>query len=260
MAKLPLTVILPVHNEEKNIRRCLESVSFADDLIVVDGASSDRTREIASHFPARILETENDFAEGQRLKALPLARHPWIFLIDADEVVTEPLRDSIEKALNEQKNSAYTVRRRNLYKGRPIHMHEPDLQLRLFQKNRTVFPDKIHRLPQIQGSAGSLEGDLLHYFFTTVGDYMTRLKRYTEAEASYRREQANQAGILFWLNGFVIRPSGRFFHYYFLKKGFLDGSFGFFYSISSAYYEWVIASKLLNGLKRGSGGSEIHRP
>jgi glycosyltransferase involved in cell wall biosynthesis len=247
MQKVPVTIILPVHNEEKNIRGCLSTVLFADQILVVDGASTDHTRRIAAEYPITIIDAANDFAEPQRLKALAFARHPWVFFIDADERVTEALASSIADAVahNSKSAAAYRVCRRNLYRNRPLHVNNPDWQLRLFLKDRTEFPDKIHREPVIRGSVERIEGDLLHYFFTTTQDYLKRLLGYTRIEASYAggasaRKSFLRTTVVLW-----IRPVWRFVQYYFLRKGFLDGYFGFFYSVSSAHYEWVVASRML---------------
>jgi glycosyltransferase involved in cell wall biosynthesis len=244
MQKVPVTVILPVHNEEKNIRGCISTILFADQILVVDGASSDRTRQIASEYPVTIIDAENDFAEKQRLKALAAARHPWVFFIDADERITEALAASIADAVdrNPRSASAYRVCRRNLYKNRALHINNPDWQLRLFLKDRIEFPDKIHREPVVRGSVEPLEGDLLHYFFTTTQDYLKRLLGYTRAEASYTGAAGNR-GFFQTMADLWLRPAWRFFQYYVLRKGFLDGYFGFFYSASSAHYEWVVASR-----------------
>src|SRR3989344_2444909 len=133
MEKVPVSVIIPVRNEERNIADCLKSVSWADDVIVVDGQSTDNTREIASGFTPTVIAVENDFAEAQRLKGLEFARHPWLLLLDADERVTDRLRDSIRRTIAANSpQAAYRVLRKNLYKGKAVHLHDPDYQLRLF--------------------------------------------------------------------------------------------------------------------------------
>src|ERR1051325_9908307 len=99
MQKLPLTVIIPTFNEEKNIEACLKSVEWAEDILVIDGQSSDSTVPLAEKFQVRVIRTENALAETQRLKAVKQARHPWLLLLDADERVTENLRKSIEETI-----------------------------------------------------------------------------------------------------------------------------------------------------------------
>ncbi|MCM8776552.1 MAG: glycosyltransferase family 2 protein, partial [Candidatus Omnitrophica bacterium] len=214
---------------------------------LVDGGSVDKTREIAQEFSAKILSEENAPAEVQRLKGLRHIRHDWFFLLDADERVSELLGRMIQETVS-SKNSlpAYYVLRVNLYQGRPVHLHRPDYQLRLFRKDQIpALPDRIHRIPKITGPTGRLEGSLDHYFFTSLHDYFQKLNRYTELEASYWRREGRKVGGWNMPYYFLARPLGRFLQYYFLKKGCLDGFFGFFYCTASAYYEWVVASKTL---------------
>ncbi|HTL70420.1 MAG TPA: glycosyltransferase family 2 protein [Candidatus Eisenbacteria bacterium] len=245
MEKSPVSVIIPAYNEERNIGDCLRSVAWADDVWVVDGGSTDRTREIASSLTPNILQTDNNLAEFQRLKVMDRIRNRWFLFLDADERVGEGLRRSIEEAVRApEPKAAYAVLRRNLYRGKPIHLHHPDYQMRLFRKDALVsLPEKIHREPVVNGPVGRLEGELAHHFFTNVQDYLKKLNTYSTAEASYWSGRQVSGGRLFyWL---ALRPAARFFQYYVLRKGFLDGYFGLFYSVSSAYYEWAVASRFL---------------
>lgn len=240
-------MIIPAYNEEKNIGECLESVSWAGEIIVVDGGSTDGTREIARRFTENILVTENAPAETQRLKALGRIKHPWFFLLDADERVTEGLREQIEKVVvSSDDKSAYLVLRENVYHGRAVHLHRPDYQLRLFKwEEASSLPERIHRLPQVKGKTGRLNGRLVHHFFPSVQDYLRKLNRYTDTEVRYWTESGRllQGPAAFYY--LAIRPAGRFCQYYFLRKGFLDGFFGFFYSFSSAFYDLMVAARVI---------------
>ena len=251
MSKTPVSIVIPTFNEEKNIEDCLKSASWAEEIIVVDGGSTDKTREIADRYTAQILVTENAPAETQRLKGLKRIKNEWFFLLDADERVSEKLQKQIQEAIGSpHPKSAYYVLRRNVYRNKPVHLHNPDYQLRLFRKDEAdALPDRIHRIPLIRGRTGRLDGALIHHFFTSVQDYVTKLNRYTVIEASYwRQEKRRIAG---WRAPYylVLRPAGRFLQYYFLKKGFLDGFFGFFFSLSSAYYEMIVAALVLGESK-----------
>jgi glycosyltransferase involved in cell wall biosynthesis len=215
---------------------------------VVDGGSTDRSREIAGRYTSHILITENAPAETQRLKGLEKISHDWFFLLDADERISDVLRKQIEAILNTSESKrAYYVLRRNLYRERPVHLHHPDYQLRLFKKaEMKALPERIHRLPQIKSGAGKLEGVLTHYFFTTFEEYFKKLNRYTGLEASYWKEEGRD--LRGWKGVFylTVRPLGRFLQYYFFKGGFQDGVFGFFYSAASAYYEFAVAARILS--------------
>ena len=246
-SKAPVSVIIPTFNEEKHIADCLKSVLWANEIIVIDGGSADKTVEVARQYTPNVLVTENSPAETQRLKALAHAKEPWFFLLDADERITEDLRCQIETTVGSSSaRSAYYVLRLNLYKNKPVHLHHPDYQLRLFKRGQIrALPDKIHRIPQIDGETGFLNAPMNHYFFTTVENYLNKLNRYTLIEASYWQSDPKKISGTKLFYFLTIKPFGKFFQYYVLKKGFMDGFFGLFYSISSAYYEWAVASRFL---------------
>jgi glycosyltransferase involved in cell wall biosynthesis len=190
----------------------------------------------------------NSPAETQRLKGLEKIRNGWFLFLDADERISLNLAEQIKRAVASGAggNSAYFVLRRNYYRDKPVHLHHPDYQLRLFKKSETnSLPSRIHRIPQIKGKAGRLEGELAHYFFPSVSDYVAKMTQYTAIEASYWREEGRRIGGWKSFYYLVLRPKWRFFQYYFLKKGFLDGFFGFFYAFSSAYYEIMVAALVM---------------
>jgi len=259
MQKLPISVILPVFNEEKHIEDCLKSVLWADEIIVVDGGSTDDTPEIAERYTGNVLITDNAPAETQRMKTLQKARNNWVFFIDADERVSAELATQIEAVIDSTNpDAAYKVLRLNLYKGKPVHMHHPDYQMRLFQTDKiNSLPDRIHRVPKIDGKVGSLSGGLDHLFFSTVHEYLRKLNFYTSIEAGYRNEAVQKVSRVKLIGALFLRPPARFLQYYFLKKGFLDGFFGFFYSVCSAFYEWAVSARLLIDPVEKSDSSDL---
>lgn len=262
MNKVPVSVIVPAYNEERNIGDCLQSVSWADEVMVVDGGSRDRTREIAGRYTSHILVTENSPAETQRLKAIEQVKHPWFLLLDADERVDEELRREIERVVEPQEGPvAYFILRKNLYRNRAVHLHHPDYHLRLFKKDSAVsLPTRIHRTPLLPHQAGTLKGALLHHFFPSMEEYLAKLNRYTSIEVSYWREEGRTLRGGKALYDLTIRPAGRFFQYYFLKRGFLDGFFGLFYSLSSAFYEVIVAARaMLDETRTNSGSAPAER-
>jgi len=245
--KIPLSVVVAAYNEERFIEKCLASVSWADEIIVVDGGSTDRTVTLVKRSAARLISSSNAPAETQRLKGLSEIGNDWFFLLDADERVSGALRDQISEVVRSSRpERAYYVLRRNYYQNRPVHLHHPDHQLRLFHKSQiSALPQEIHRIPQVQGTTGTLEGELIHRFFTSIPDYLKKLNRYTEIEASYVTERSEAWSAWTAFKRIVLRPIGRFFQYYFFKQGYRDGFFGLFYSVSSAYYEFVTASSVI---------------
>ncbi|HRK62384.1 MAG TPA: glycosyltransferase family 2 protein [Candidatus Omnitrophota bacterium] len=250
-----ITAVIATWNEEANIENCLKSVTWCDEIIVVDGSSSDKTAEIAKKYATQVIVTENAPAETQRLKALKNLKSAWFLLLDADERVSPELRHDIEaKIKNPTAVTAYYVVRRNYWNGQAMHLHHPDLQLRLFQAPLVnALPNKIHRIPKIEGPTDKLSGELIHYFFSGVKDYITKLNRYTSIEAEYWYSEGKR------MNGWVgfrclwINPIGRFIQFYFIKKGFLDGFFGFFYCFCSGFYDWLTAVKCREFISTPSG-------
>ena len=247
MMKIPVSVVIPTFNEGRFIEGCLQSVAWADEVIVVDGGSQDRTLEIAKKYATKVISADNAPAETQRLKGLQEIGNAWFLLLDADERVSQDLQDKIKIAIRAPVSKvAFFVLRRNYYQGKPVRLHHPDYQMRLFHKSQIQnLPNQIHRIPKIQGDTGILEGELVHRFFTSIPDYLNKLNRYTAIESSYRADYSRKLGALEGLKLLVWKPCGRFMQYYFLKKGYQDGFFGLFYSISSAYYDFVIAATLL---------------
>jgi len=243
MEKLPVSVILATRNEEKNIEACLQSVSWAEEVIVVDGSSEDKTAELAKQFTEKVIVVPASTCEEQRLVGLKEVTQPWFFLIDADERVSEDLKLQIKQVLTSAPHSAYYFLRRNYLKDKPIHFGHPDYQLRLFNKQELLeLPEKIHRFPKVKGSTGNLEGELIHYFFESVSDYIEKINFYTEKEARYCLQKPNFKPSLLRM---LLKPPARFFQNYFLKKAFLDGYWGLVFSFGAAYYEMLVNLRVL---------------
>jgi len=245
MNKCPITIVVAAFNEERHLEACLKSAAFSDQIIVVDGGSTDRTRAIAEKFGECII-TENAPAESQRLKGLQLCRNDWFFLLDADERISQELQHDIVRTLqSNQPFDAYQVLRKNIYQGRAVALHHPDYQIRLFKKQMiSHLPQKIHRTPEGIKHLGRLHSELTHYFFSSVHEYLEKINFYTSKEATYLRAQTHWNGLQ-TMKYLLIRPPARFVQYYFLKKGFKDGFFGLFYATASAFYEWTVAAKVL---------------
>ncbi|MBI4971517.1 MAG: glycosyltransferase family 2 protein [Candidatus Omnitrophica bacterium] len=253
--KLPVSVIAVTHNEESNIDACLASVSWAEEIIVVDGSSQDRTADIARKYTGKVFVKENADCETQRIFGLSKATQPWFFLIDADERVSPELARSIERAVtSESKESAFHILRANFLEGcaKPVHFNYPEYHLRLFRKSDLVsLPEKIHRVPEVRGSVGRLEGVLDHYFFGSVTQYLEKMNFYTNLEAQYCL--SDSAFSLKGVRGFTrlfFRPLGRFMEYYFAKKAILDGYWGLVFAAGAGYYELLINLRILLARKK----------
>ncbi len=252
MKKCPVSVVLAVFNEEAFIEESLKSVLWAEEIIVIDGGSTDKTPEIVRRYTDKLFIEQNGPAETQRLKGVKRISCPWFLLLDADERVDERLRDSIIQATADSGPfTCYRVLRRNYRMRKPVHLHHPDFQVRLFRATETVsLPDKIHRAPSPQGSMGTLGGELRHLFFTDWGLYQKKFDFYTDLEARYWCDSGRRLGGVDACKRLWLRPVGRFLQYFFLRKGILDGGFGFKYAWKSACYERAVAQKIMDAQKR----------
>lgn len=238
-----LSVVLAVHNEEAMLSQCLESVrSVADEYVIVDGESTDRTVEIAQSFGARILSTTNkiNFHINKQM-AIDAATHELILQLDGDEVVDEELLLFV-KALKDQPvptnaNSvlAWNIARKNFFLGRWLSKggQYPDYVIRLFYKDKARLPQKnVHEQMEVDGKVGTAKGHLLHYANPTFSHYMMKFNRYTTAEAV--RLQENNMPVASGFTSFVIRPAAMFFSLYVRHRGYVDGVPGLVFALLSA--------------------------
>jgi len=218
----PLTVTIITCNEEARLAECLDSVSFADEVLVVDSGSRDGTVALAESRGARVLRQDWLGYGAQKRFAVERARHDWVLCIDADERVSPELRRSIQAVLEAPKRQAYEMPRLNHFLGRPLRHGEgyPDYSLRLFHRGHAHWSDDpVHEKVIASGAVGRLTGDLLHLSEDGLESYLAKQNRYTtlQAEDLYRRGKRAGVGKL------VFSPLLRFLKFYFLRFGFLDG-------------------------------------
>lgn len=237
-----LSVILITKNEEHNIRACLTSVAFADEIIVVDFGSTDATVAIAREFTERVVTTEDWPGFGlQKNRALNLASHEWILSIDADERVTPALQKSIQNALNNPMVDGYYIHRISWYCGKWIYHGDwsRDEVLRLFKKTKARFSDDIvHEKIILNGKTDLLPHYLEHYSYRTMEEVLTKMNRYSQLSAEQRFAQNKKTNLLSAIGAFVWT----FVRGYIIRRGFLDGQHGLLLAISNAqnsYYRHV---------------------
>ncbi len=222
-----LTAIVPTFNEEGNIRDCLASLGFADEILVVDSFSTDRTVEIAKSVPkARVLQHEY-FGNGPQCNwAMERATHPWILIVDADERVTLELAREIEELLRQGPAAEhYRVRRNDVFFGRVLRHGGLGAHglVRLVRRGAARYPNRrVHADMETRGPAPPLAHRLTHYTYRSFGDYVGKLQRYAEWGAADRFRGGRRAGFL----AVALHPAWRFVRMYFLQAGFLDGTAG----------------------------------
>jgi len=220
--KLPVSAVIITRNEESRLAACLASVSFADEIVVVDSGSSDGTLEIALQYGARIFRQEWLGFGRQKQYAVTCASHDWVLCLDADERVSDALRAGIESAMENPVYGAYRFARCNRFMGRWLKHGEgyPDWSLRLFHRAHSRWSeDDIHEKVLVDTSVGTLRGDLLHESEESLAAYLDKQNRYTTLQAQTLHGQGKRAGI----GRLLISPLLRFVKFYLVRRGFLDG-------------------------------------
>jgi glycosyltransferase involved in cell wall biosynthesis len=239
-----LSCIIITRNESKNIRRCLESVSWTDEIVVVDSFSQDDTKKIASEFTGRIFDLKWGGFGPAKDYAVKQATGDWILSVDADELVPENLREEIQKIVQSGDSlDGYFIPRRSYFLGRWMRHGGwyPDFVLRLFKKDKGDFTSRlVHEEVIVQGRTGRLKNDLLHYTDPDYERYLEKLNRYTTIDAQQRYLEGNTGSSV----NLLIRPVAVFFKTYFLKRGFLDGLPGLILAVSSAFHVFAKYVKL----------------
>jgi glycosyltransferase involved in cell wall biosynthesis len=239
-----LSVALITLNEERNLAACLRSVSFADEIVVVDNASTDRTREIAREFGARVLEVPDWPGFGpQKNRALEACTGDWILALDADERVEEALRAEIERALAHAAFDVYAMPRRSTYCGRYIRHGGwwPDYITRLFRRGSARYSDaRVHERLITDRPVGRLRAPLTHYSFRSMDQVVAKMNHYSSEGARMLADRGRAPG----LASAIGHGVAAFFRTYVVRLGFLDGRYGFLLAVSNAegsYYRYVKA-------------------
>jgi glycosyltransferase involved in cell wall biosynthesis len=244
-----LSIAMIAMNEEANLSRTLDSVRWADEIILVDSGSRDRTLEIAQSFGAKTSFHPFGGHGEQKNVALDLCASDWILLLDADEVLTPALQNEIRRLLacedgREPKFSAYWIPRLNLIFGRWMRHggFYPDCKLRLFRRGSARLSEGVgpHSTPQFQGPKGSLKHNMLHYAYPSLKIYLEHMSRYSSEIALLLHKQCRTSKSLpAFLWNAVANPAVTFLYNYFFRLGFLDGREGLILHLNhSVYIHW----------------------
>jgi glycosyltransferase involved in cell wall biosynthesis len=253
----PITVIVPTFNEEQNIEACLESVTWADEVLVVDSLSTDRTLEIARRFAVRVIQREYINSASQKNWAIPQATHRWVMVVDADERVTPGLRDEIKALLARGPDRAgYVIRRVNHFMGRRIRFGgwARDKVLRLWDRTRGGYQVKeVHADVEVDGPVGALNHPLHHFTFRSWDSYLRKIDRYTSWGADEYLGKGRRATV--W--DLVLRPPARFVKRYLLQLGFLDGIPGLMITGIDTWVVFVKYARLWERNHRPGNGRDV---
>ena len=242
--RAPLSAVLITRNAAAVLAPCLESLAFADEIVVVDSGSSDGTAEIARRYGARLVQKEWLGFGRQKQYAVDQARHDWVLCLDADETVSPQLAASIQAALAAPVSPVYRMPRRNRFLGQWLSHGEgyPDWSPRLFNRmNARWSDDLVHEKVLYAVTPGTLQGDLLHDSSDDLTAYLERQNRYTTLAARQAYELGRSAGLFHIL----MSPVVRFLKFYVLRLGFLDGMPGLLHISIGCMNSYLKYAKLI---------------
>jgi glycosyltransferase involved in cell wall biosynthesis len=244
---IKLSIVIITLNEEKNLARCLDSVTdVADEIIVVDSASTDNTVSIAKRYKAAVVQHPFSGYAEQKNFATQQATNDWILSLDADEVLSADLVKSILEIKKGPKYSLYQMARLTNYCGKWIRHcgWYPDKQMRLFDRTKGHWENKrVHEYWRSKSDGeprGMLKGDLLHYSFSSIDEHVKKIEKYTELAAREAVENGKDAGFI----KIRISPRWHFITEYFFKLGFLDGFYGYIICRLSSYSTFLKYAKI----------------
>lgn len=238
-----ISVAIATFNEEKNIGRCLDSVKdWVDEIVVVDGGSSDKTVKIAKKYGAKAIVTDNPpIFHVNKQKAVNACSSEWILQLDADEEVPLSLQEEIEKILKkcDGKTMGYYLPRKNFLLGCLMRKGGlyPDCVIRLFKKGKGRFPcESVHEQIKIDGEVRCLKNELIHNAYPTFSEYLRKANAYTSLTADRFAEEKLKINLYTMLACLIIKPLRTFLNLYIRHLGFLDGFPGFVWAFFSALH------------------------
>ena len=240
-----VSAIVVCFNEEQNIGRCLESLTWCDEIVIVDSFSTDRTPEICRRYTDRFIQRPWAGYRDQKAYAHSRATKDWVLLVDADERVTVELREEVLEVLAGETGqyAGYSVPRLVHYLDRWWRRGGwyPDYDVRLFRRDRVTWSGSDpHEKILVEGKVRRLKNPLHHFSYRSIEDHLERINRFT----SISSHELRKGGARWRLSDAALRPAGRFFRSYVLKRGFMEGFAGFYVAITAAVYVFLKYAKL----------------
>ena len=243
---MSLSAIVIAKNEEKNIPRCLASLAFADEIVVVDNTSTDTTGHMARAMGAKVITSSitNNFS-ALRTVGMDYASGEWFLYIDADEQVTPQLQKSILKAIKKNEKQVYYIKRRDNWWGRQLTHGEVSTAyrqgiIRLVKKGSGSWKHLVHEAFNSNYNTKTLSGYLEHYPHPDIASFIESVNRYS----SIRAQELHDKGVQSTIFSILTYPFGKFIYTYFIKGGFLDGVAGLVYSFMMSFHSFLVRSKL----------------
>ncbi|MBW2092314.1 MAG: glycosyltransferase family 2 protein [Deltaproteobacteria bacterium] len=241
-----LSAAIITYNEETNISACLKSVSWADEIVIVDSGSTDRTVELCREYTDKVFYREWSGYAAQKNRAFDLTTGSWILSLDADERVTSELALEIKELLQHPQAdiAGYYVPRKVFYRGKWLRYGDfyPERRLRLFRRDHgQCGPQAVHETIEVDGETGVLRHHLEHYSYHSVSDYLDRMQRYSNLSAEEYLRRGRRTGPL----RMSAHAGFNFIKMFFLQRGFLDGYEGFLMACLYSIYTFVKYAKLI---------------
>ena len=254
--KVTLSIAIAVLNEEKNLEACLSSVtSMSDEIVVVDGGSTDNTVAIVKKFTSKIIRTDNpSIFHINKQKALEACTGEWILQLDADEVVTEDLKNEIIGTINNKQKTinGYYIPRKNYFWGHLMKKggQYPDYVIRLLRNGKARFPCKsVHEQIEVEGEVRYLHEPLEHCAYRTKEDYWKKAQAYTTLTAIEMKKNGVHKNIWTWFVYNILKPKLTFLSLFIRHKGFMDGWYGFLFAYYSALQFTIAYRKYRKSVK-----------
>lgn len=235
-SKIPLSVVIVARNEEKNIPACLDSVSFASEIVLVDDFSTDQTKDLAESLGAKVFQRAMAGDWGaQQTFAIKQATQPWILLLDCDERITPELAREIRERIRSGEKFAYAIKRINHFKGIRVNhgVLRPDFVPRLMPREGASVEGFVHQKIIFPYPLKKLREPMLHFTYEKWGPYLNKLEKYTRLAAEKAFAEGKRAK---FFKDIVFRPAFAFFKMYVLQGGFLDGKIGWILSVNHYFY------------------------
>lgn len=257
MTKVKLSVVLATFNEEEFLPECLASIKdLADEVIVIDGSSTDKTAQIAKKAGAQVfIEPNRPMFHTNKNIGIDRASGKWILLLDADERIPKKLSREIRAVVNSNPpENAYWIKRKNFFLGRYLKKggQYPDPVIRLFRRGKARLPEKsVHEQMEVEGKTGRLENEILHQATEKFSRYLLRFNRYTSLEAfdlKRKNFSINPATIIIYI---IVVPIRTFLSLFFRHQGFRDGFPGFVFALFSGFHHSVSFIKYWDLKRRG---------
>jgi glycosyltransferase involved in cell wall biosynthesis len=234
-----LTVVVPTKNNEDIIERCLESIKWADEIVIVDGYSSDDTLDICRRYTDKIVQNRfNGNFDIERNLGIDNSTGDWILQLDSDEVVTPEMREAVEKILRSGSDfSAYKFKRKNYFLGHPMRYggwyHD---SLHFLRRGKARYKGKIHETLIVEGKIGQINADVEHYPYSSISQFIARQDGYSTREAQYIYEKRGVVPKKEIMYNLRIKPLKLFWKFFIKKQGFREEKYGLIFSI---LYAWV---------------------